>query len=56
MWFDSKNNLVKCIDCACCNVKEMKCYPNSVDCHSVYDLDEKDLHTPARCDFFKWKN
>ena len=42
----------KCIDCACCDVDKMKCYPNSVDCHSEYDLDADDLVTPKRCDFF----
>lgn len=42
----------KCIDCACCDEKKMKCYPNSIDCHSEYDLDEADLVTPKRCDFF----
>ena len=42
----------KCIDCACCNVEEMKCYPNDRDCEGEYELTEKDLTTPARCDFF----
>lgn len=46
------NRLEKCIDCACCSVEEMKCYPNDSDCHKVYDLDEEDLTTPAKCDFF----
>lgn len=46
------SKLEKCIDCDCCNVKEMKCYPNDVDCHQVYDLTEEDLTTPAHCDFF----
>lgn len=44
--------LEKCIDCACCNVEEMKCYPNDRDCLRVYDLEEEDLSTPAHCDFF----
>lgn len=52
---NKKNMHVKCIDCACCNVEEMKCYPNSEDCHKEYDLDESDLTTPAHCDFFKSK-
>lgn len=56
MWLYSKHKNVKCIDCACCNVEKMKCYPNSEDCHKEYDLDESDLHTPAHCDFFKAKN
>ena len=42
----------KCIDCACCSVEEMKCYPNDRDCHTEYDLDEEDLITPDYCDFF----
>ena len=46
----------KCIDCACCDVEKMKCFPNDIDCHSEYDLDEEDLITPKRCDFFIPKN
>lgn len=42
----------KCIDCGCCDAEKMKCYPNSIDCHSEYDLDDADLVTPKRCDFF----
>ena len=42
----------KCIDCGCCNVEKMKCYPNDKDCEEEYDLTEEDLVTPARCDFF----
>ena len=45
----------KCIDCACYDKEKMKCYPNDIDCHSEYDLDESDLVTPKRCDFFKPK-
>lgn len=52
MWLYSKNKNVKCIDCACCNVVEMKCYPNSEDCHKEYKLNKEDLITPAHCDFF----
>lgn len=43
---------VRCIDCACCNVEEMKCYPNDEDCHKEYDLEVEDLVNPAICDFF----
>ena len=35
------------------NYDKMKCYPDSEDCKSEYDLVEKDFHTEARCDFFK---
>ena len=52
MWLYSKNKSVKCIDCACCNAGEMKCYPNSEDCHKEYELTKEDLITPAHCDFF----
>ena len=43
---------VRCIDCACCNVEEMKCYPNDEDCHKEYNLEVEDLVNPAICDFF----
>ena len=52
MWFCNKNKYVKCIDCACCNVEKMKCYPNSNDCDREYDLTEDDLTTEEYCDFF----
>lgn len=55
MEFIHNNKLVKCIDCACCSVEEMKCYPNSKDCHAIYELDKEDLITPAKCDFFMRK-
>lgn len=55
MWF-SKRKFVKCIDCACCDVGKMKCYPNDEDCEKEYELDDDDLHTPAHCDFFKSKD
>ena len=42
----------KCIDCVCCDVEKLKCYPNDVDCNEEYDLDESDLTTTCRCDFF----
>ena len=52
MWIYSNRKFVKCIECACCSVEEMKCYPNSKDCHNEYDLTEEDLTKPAYCDFF----
>ena len=45
----------KCIDCACCDVENLKCYPNDRDCMPEYDLNEEDLTSVARCDFFKPK-
>ena len=44
-----------CIDCACCDERNLKCYPGSRDCASEYDLTPEDLVTPMRCDFFKSK-
>lgn len=46
----------KCIDCACCDIEQMKCFPKDIDCHEEYDLDEEDLVMPKRCDFFISKN
>ena len=46
----------KCIDCKHCDVKNLKCYPESKDCHSEYDLTEEDLKTANICDFFKNKD
>lgn len=42
---------MKCIECACCNKEEMKCYPKSTDCRKEYNLTEEDLYTEQRCDF-----
>lgn len=47
---------MKCIECACCNKEEMKCYPKSQDCEKEYDLTEEDLYTDAKCDFGAYKN
>lgn len=46
---------MKCIECACCNKEEMKCYPKSQDCKKEYDLTEKDLYAEQKCDFAKKK-
>lgn len=46
----------KCKDCDCCDIENLICRPNSKDCHKEYKLDEKDLYTEARCDFFKRKD
>ena len=42
----------KCKDCDCCDVINLLCHPNDKDCHKEYKLDEKDLYTEERCDFF----
>ena len=52
MLFHKKDKLVRCIDCVCCNVEKMKCYPNSEDCHKEYNLEKEDLDNLAPCDFF----
>lgn len=46
----------KCKDCQHCDIKDLKCHPNSRDCHSEYKLDKVDLDTEARCDFFMQKS
>lgn len=51
MWYNAKSHL--CIDCACCDKDNLKCYPNDPDCMSEYDLDENDLYTEKPCDLFK---
>lgn len=45
----------KCIECDHCDAENLMCYPKSEDCMSEYKLEEKDLYTPARCDFFHKK-
>ena len=53
MWKEFLNKKpVRCIDCACCNVEEMKCRPNDEDCLKEYNLELEDLVNPAICDFF----
>lgn len=47
---------MKCIDCICCNKKDMKCHPKSLDCKNEYDLTEEDLYKDRDCDFFKIKD
>ena len=43
----------RCIDCGYCNKETMRCISNSKDCMSNYKLDEDDLFTYERCDFYK---
>lgn len=45
---------IRCLDCNHCNVVEKKCYPESEDCKSEYDLEDKDIYEYRRndCDFY----
>ena len=46
----------RCKGCAYCthaNREEMKCYPESEDCKSEYDLEESDFENECNCDFFE---
>lgn len=48
----------KCAGCGKCvhaDHEKMKCYPESDDCKSEYNLAEEDFHREARCDFFHEK-
>lgn len=45
----------KCIDCTHCDVKNLLCHPNSVDCKEEYELDKEDLYKKVQCDFFDEK-
>lgn len=49
-----KNN-IRCLDCIHCKENIKKCYPESMDCKSEYDLDDKDIYEYRLkdCDFFK---
>lgn len=43
-----------CKGCIYCDTEKKKCYPNSKDCHSEYDLTEDDIYNIAdKCDFYK---
>ena len=50
-----RGQIMKCIECTHCNVEEMKCFPESEDCKTEYDLTEHDLYAKARCDFAEKK-
>ena len=43
---------VKCRDCVHCDQLLLKCFPESLECCSSYDLTQEELDTPGRCDFF----
>lgn len=49
----------RCKGCAYCihaNREKMKCYPESEDCKSEYDLEESDFENECNCDFFEENN
>ena len=50
-----RGQIMKCTECTHCNVEEMKCFPESEDCKTEYDLTEHDLYAKARCDFAEKK-
>lgn len=44
----------KCKDCIHCDIENHKCYPQSKDCHSEYDLTDDDIYNNLdRCDFYE---
>ncbi len=44
-----------CGYCANADKNKMKCFPESEDCKSEYDLEEADFQKGCNCDFFKHK-
>ena len=44
-----------CGFCIHADKEKMKCFPESEDCKSEYDLEEADFQTECNCDFFKHK-
>lgn len=53
-----KNNKIRCLDCIHCSKNKNKCYPESEDCKSEYDLDKKDIYEYRNndCDFYERRN
>lgn len=49
---DGRKKEHKCIECAHCDVNDMKCHPDSKDCEEEYDLLFEDLIKEDVCDFF----
>lgn len=48
----------RCKGCAYCvhaDRDKMKCFPESEDCKSEYDLVESDFYGECNCDFFEEK-
>lgn len=50
--------VIRCLDCVHCNESEKKCYPQSMDCNSEYDLTDRDIYeyTKTKCDYYKEKS
>ena len=46
----------KCIDCEYCDLEQKKCFPQSKDCSTEYNLSDKDIYYEEKCDFFKCKD
>ena len=44
-----------CGFCKHANYELMKCFPESKDCKSEYNLEEADFHKECHCDFFHYK-
>ena len=42
-----------CRYCKHCDTEKLKCYPESRDCESEYDLTEEDLDRLEICDFYE---
>ena len=42
-----------CRYCKHCDIESLKCYPESRDCESEYDLTEEDLDKLEICDFYE---
>ena len=43
----------KCMNCTHCDISMLMCRPESKDCAEEYALDEEDLTTDDRCDFYR---
>lgn len=43
----------ECRSCKHCDIENLKCYPESRDCESEYDLAREDLDNPEICDFYE---
>ena len=47
MWFNKHTfqyKEIRCLDCKHCNAELKKCYPESRDCDSEYDLTDEDIY------------
>lgn len=53
----SKGKEIRCLDCEHCCLEEKKCYPESEDCASEYNLNDEDIYTMRKwdCDFYENK-